>query len=159
MKRVLPLAPHDAGGQYIFRENGKRKYSILFVVVVMLSVIDLVFAVDSIPAVMGISSNKMVIYTSNIFAVLGLRSLFFLLRGAVDKFDYLQQGVSIVFIFIGVKMLAEHWISQWIGKSEQVVLSLLVIVLCITGSIIYSKYHDKPPKTKDPDGEHQDGQI
>jgi tellurite resistance protein TerC len=110
----------------------------LFVVVVMLSVIDLVFAVDSIPAVMGISTNKMVIYTSNIFAVLGLRSLFFLLRGAITKFDYLQQGIAIVLIFIGAKMLGEHWISQWVGKSQQVILSLLVIVLCITGSIVYS---------------------
>ncbi|ULT45583.1 Mur ligase domain-containing protein [Niabella defluvii] len=62
----------------------------------------------------------------------------FLLRGAITKFDYLQQGIAIVLIFIGAKMLAEHWISQWIGKSQQVVLSLLVIVLCITGSIVYS---------------------
>lgn len=143
MKKVLPLVPHDGGGRYIIKEDGKRRYTVLFVVVIMLSVIDLVFAVDSIPAVMGISKNNMVIYTSNIFAVLGLRSLFFLLRGAVNKFDYLQQGVAIVLIFIGVKMLAEHWISQWIGKTGQVILSLGVIVLCIVGSIIYSKYHDK----------------
>jgi tellurite resistance protein TerC len=138
MKKVLPLVPHDGGGRYFIKEEGKRRYTMLFVVVAMLSVIDLVFAVDSIPAVMGISTNKMVIYTSNIFAVLGLRSLFFLLRGAITKFDYLQQGIAIVLIFIGAKMLAEHWISQWIGKSQQVVLSLLVIVLCITGSIVYS---------------------
>ncbi|WP_346236424.1 TerC/Alx family metal homeostasis membrane protein [Niabella insulamsoli] len=150
MKRVLPLVPHDGGGKYIIKENGKRYYTMLFVVVIMLSVIDLVFAVDSIPAVMGISKNNMVIYTSNIFAVLGLRSLFFLLRGAVNKFDYLQQGVAIVLIFIGVKMLAEHWISQWIGKTEQVILSLGVIVLCIVGSIIYSKYHDKKKPLPDP---------
>ncbi|MGC4231745.1 MAG: TerC/Alx family metal homeostasis membrane protein [Niabella sp.] len=138
MKRVLPLVPHDGDGKYIIKEGGKRRYTVLFVVVVMLSVIDLVFAVDSIPAVMGISTNKMVIYTSNIFAVLGLRSLFFLLRGAVNKFDYLQQGIAIVLIFIGVKMLAEHWISQWMSKSQQVVLSLVVIVICIAGSIFYS---------------------
>ncbi|WP_114792291.1 TerC/Alx family metal homeostasis membrane protein [Niabella yanshanensis] len=138
MKKVLPLVPHDGGGRYIIKEDGKRRYTMLFVVVVMLSVIDLVFAVDSIPAVMGISTNKMVIYTSNIFAVLGLRSLFFLLRGAITKFDYLQQGIAIVLIFIGAKMLGEHWISQWIGKSQQVVVSLLVIVLCIAGSIVYS---------------------
>nr|WP_262915222.1 TerC/Alx family metal homeostasis membrane protein [Niabella ginsengisoli] len=148
IKRVLPIVPHDGGGKYVIKENGKRRYTMLFVVVIMLSVIDLVFAVDSIPAVMGISKNKMVIYTSNIFAVLGLRSLFFLLRGAVDKFDYLQQGVAIVLMFIGAKMLAEHWISQWIGKSAQVVISLAVIVLCIVGSIIYSKYHDKRKSLK-----------
>ncbi len=138
IKKVLPVVPHDGGGHYVIKEDGKRRYTMLFVVVIMLSVIDLVFAVDSIPAVMGISTNKMVIYTSNIFAVLGLRSLFFLLRGAITKFDYLQQGIAIVLIFIGAKMLGEHWISQWVGKSQQVVLSLLVIVLCIAGSIIYS---------------------
>lgn len=138
IKKVLPMVPHDGGGKYIIKEGGKRRYTILFVVVLMLSVIDLVFAVDSIPAVMGISTNKMVIYTSNIFAVLGLRSLFFLLRNAVSKFDYLQQGIAIVLVFIGVKMLAEHWLSQWMSDNQQVVLSLLVIVLCIAGSILYS---------------------
>lgn len=155
MKRVLPLVPHDGGGKYTIRLRGKRRYTMLFVVVVMLSVIDLVFAVDSIPAVMGISTNKMVIYTSNIFAVLGLRSLFFLLRGAVNKFDYLQQGIAIVLIFIGVKMLGEHWISEWIGKSQQVVLSLAVIVLCIAGSIFYSIIKKK----KEVPGEVENGSI
>jgi len=70
--------------------------------------------------------------------VLGLRSLFFVLRGAISKFDYLQQGIAIVLIFIGAKMLGEHWISLWLSKSQQVVVSLLVIVLCIAGSIVYS---------------------
>ena len=138
MKKVLPLAPHDGNGKFVVREDGKKKYTILFVVVVMLAAIDLVFALDSIPAVMGISQDRMVIYTSNIFAVLGLRSLFFLLRGAVNKFDYLQQGIAIVLVFIGIKMLGEHWISQWIDKQAQVFISLGVIVVCIAGSILYS---------------------
>src|SRR5688572_26714823 len=116
LKRILPLVPHDGDGKYIVREGGKRKYTTLFVVIVMLAAIDLVFALDSIPAVMGISQDKLVIYTSNIFAVLGLRSLFFLLRGAVSKFDYLQQGIAIVLAFIGVKMLAQKWINQWMDK-------------------------------------------
>jgi tellurite resistance protein TerC len=90
-------------GGYRIVENGKPVYTTLFVVVIMLAAIDLVFALDSIPAVMGISQDKLVIYTSNIFAVLGLRSLFFLLRGAVSKFDYLQQGIAIVLVFIGIK--------------------------------------------------------
>jgi tellurite resistance protein TerC len=117
------------------------------VVVIMLAFIDLVFALDSIPAVMGIVDTKtdgyqsmarMVIYTSNIFAVLGLRSLFFLLRGAVSKFDYLQQGIAIVLVFIGIKMLCEHWINQWIDKQVQVFISLGVILVCIFGAILYS---------------------
>ena len=146
LKKYLPLASHDGNGKFVVKENGKPVYTTLFVVVILLASIDLVFALDSIPAVMGISKDKLVIYTSNIFAVLGLRSLFFLLRGAVNKFDYLQQGIAIVLIFIGVKMLGEHFIDQWIDKNLQTVLSLLVILVCISGSIGYSIYFDKKGK-------------
>ncbi|MBP7558445.1 MAG: hypothetical protein KA821_19370 [Chitinophagaceae bacterium] len=154
LKKVLPLVPHDGNGKYWIRENGKRKYTILFVVILMLAAIDLVFALDSIPAVMGISRDKLVIYTSNIFAVLGLRSLFFLLRGAVSKFDYLQQGIAIVLVFIGIKMLAEHWINDWVDKPTQVFISLGVILVCISGSIFYSIFMKK--KGVPPDAEETD---
>ena len=143
MKKFLPLVPHDGGGKYIIREKGKPVYTTLFAVVIMLAAIDVVFAVDSIPAVMGISRDKLIIYTSNIFAVLGLRSLFFLLRGAVSKFDYLQQGIAIVLVFIGLKMLGEHWINQWIDKTIQVFISLGVITTFISGSIFYSIFVNK----------------
>jgi tellurite resistance protein TerC len=149
IKRLLPIVPHDGGGKYVVVENGKRKYTILFVVVLMLAAIDLVFALDSIPAVMGISTDKLVIYTSNIFAVLGLRSLFFLLRGAVSKFDFLQQGIAIVLVFIGLKMLGEYWINQWLDKTTQVFISLGVILVCISGSIFYSIFVDKKGLPKD----------
>ena len=143
LKKYLPLASHDGEGKYVIKENGKPIYTSLFVVVILLASIDLVFALDSIPAVMGISRDKMVIYTSNIFAVLGLRSLFFLLRGAVSKFDYLQHGIAIVLVFIGLKMLGEHWISQWIDNETQVFISLGVILVCISGSIFYSIFMDR----------------
>lgn len=139
LKSFLPLVPNDGGGKYIMRsKTGRPAYTTLFVVVIMLAAIDLVFALDSIPAVMGISKDKMVIYTSNIFAVLGLRSLFFLLRGAVNKFDYLQQGIAIVLIFIGIKMLAEYYINQYVSKNAQTFISLGVILACIGGSILFS---------------------
>ena len=143
LKRFFPLVPHDGDGRFTVKENGKKFYTTLFVVVVMLAAIDLVFALDSIPAVMGISRDKMVIYTSNIFAVLGLRSLFFLLRGAVSKFDYLPQGIAIVLVFIGLKMLGEYWINQWVDKTIQVFISLGVIFTCISGSIFYSIFMTK----------------
>jgi len=152
IKKFLPLIPGDHQGKYIVRdETGKRRYTILFVVVVMLAVIDLVFALDSIPAIMGIVDNspahradaQLVIYTSNIFAVLGLRSLFFLLRSAVSKFDYLQQGIAIVLTFIGLKMLAAHWIDKWIDKQTQVFISLGIIMVCLSGSIAYSIFMQK----------------
>ncbi len=99
----------------------------------MLATTDIVFAVDSIPAVMGISTHVLVIYTSNIFAILGLRSLFFLLKGAVDKFSHLQQGIAFVLIFIGLKMLVEIF-----NIKVPVYVSLLVIVVSIAASMVYS---------------------
>jgi tellurite resistance protein TerC len=71
------------------------------------------------------------------------------LRGAVSKFDYLQQGIAIVLLFIGVKMLAEHWINQWLSKEVQVLISLGVIVMCIGGSVLYSISHQKKGTPKD----------
>lgn len=138
VKRIFPLTNSDGNGKLWIKENGKRVYTTLFVVVMMLASIDLVFALDSIPAVMGISRDKMVIYTSNIFAVLGLRSLFFLLKGAVAKFDYLQEGIAIVLIFIGLKMLGAHWLEEWFDATTLVFISLGVIIACITISILLS---------------------
>ena len=104
---------------------------------------------------MGISKDPLVIYTSNIFAVLGLRSLFFLLRGAVSKFDYLQQGIAIVLIFIGAKMLAEHYINEWIDKNTQIVISLGVILVCISGSVFYSLFMKKKGTPADEEDDSQ----
>jgi TerC family integral membrane protein len=133
MKKILPIYPEDVSGRFTVVKDGKRFFTQVFVVVVLLATTDIVFALDSIPAVFAISQDKMVIYTSNIFAVLGLRSLFFLLQGAVNQFQYLQQGIAIVLIFIGAKMLSEAvhvYVPVWI--------SLMVIVVCIVGSILYS---------------------
>ena len=115
----------------------------------MLAFIDIVFALDSIPAIMGLVDNseahradaQLVIYTSNIFAVLGLRSLFFLLRSAVSKFDYLQQGIAIVLAFIGLKMLCAHWINQWIDKTTQVFISLGIILVCLIWVDLLFNFH------------------
>ena len=146
LKKFLPITSEDGHGKFMIPVNGRPMYTSLFVVVVLLAAIDLVFALDSIPAVMGISMNSLVIYTSNIFAILGLRSLFFLLRGAVNEFEHLQQGIAIVLIFIGVKMLGEHYINMVMDKNTQVLLSLLVIVFSITGSILYSIFSNRQKK-------------
>ena len=133
LRKLLPLVHDDGGGRFTVRRDGKKYYTSIFVVVVMLATTDIVFALDSIPAVFGISTHRVVIYTSNIFAVLGLRSLFFLLRGAVGKFAYLQQGIAIVLVFIGLKMLVEFF-----NIHVPVVISLLVILVCLVTSIVYS---------------------
>lgn len=144
LRRILPVTYEDAGGRFSKMINGKRYYTILFIVIIMLATTDIVFALDSIPAVFAITQNKMIIYTSNIFAVLGLRSLFFLLRGAVSKFDYLQQGIALVLIFIGTKMLMEYF-----NVHISVFVSLGVILICLLSSIIFSIYHKKIDIPKD----------
>ncbi|WEK36386.1 MAG: TerC/Alx family metal homeostasis membrane protein [Candidatus Pseudobacter hemicellulosilyticus] len=150
LRRFLPITLDDMGGRYIVKTaNGKRLYTSLFVVVIMLATTDIVFAVDSIPAVMVISKDILVVYTSNIFAILGLRSLFFLLKGAADKFSHLQQGIAFVLIFIGIKMLIEYF-----GIHVPVYISLLVIVTSITASIVYSLNVANRTKAKAPVQEH-----
>ena len=140
MKKFMRITNVEPNGRFIIVHNNKAYFTTLSMVVIMLGLIDIVFALDSIPAVFSIipdPNKKLLIYSSNIFAVLGLRSLFFLLRGAASKFDFLQQGIAIVLFFIGVKMLITEWIHipVWI--------SLLVIVFCISGSIFYSVYHKR----------------
>src|SRR5215207_8926827 len=133
INRFFPIIHEDISGKLVVKRNGKRFYTNMFVVILMLATTDIVFALDSIPAVFAISQERIVIYTSNIFAVLGLRSLFFLLRGAVTKFQYLQQGIAIVLIFIGLKMLVEYF-----NIRVPIYISLMMIVICLGGSIVYS---------------------
>lgn len=157
VSKMVPIVPNEGGGRFFIKRNGKRFYTTLFIVVIMLGFIDIVFAIDSIPAVMGIVDTKtvayqdtarLVIYTSNIFAVLGLRSLFFLLRGAVNKFQYLPKGIAIVLVFIGVEMLAEHWISEWFDTTTKSFISLAFICICLGSAMLYSVFVDKKEKKK-----------
>lgn len=135
LKKMLPLTHDSSSGKFTMMIDGKRRYTMLFVVMIMLAATDIVFALDSIPAVFAITQNRMVVYTSNVFAVLGLRSLFFLLRSAVEKFKYLKEGIAIVLIFIGLKMLISYF-----GINFPVIVSLLAIVVCLGGSIVFSIY-------------------
>jgi tellurite resistance protein TerC len=146
MRKFMRTTDEEPHGKFIIKRNNKVYFTKLSMVVVMLGLIDIVFALDSIPAVFSIipdPDKKLLIYSSNIFAVLGLRSLFFLLRGAASKFDYLQQGIAVVLVFIGIKMLVEKWVHLpvWV--------SLLVIVFCITSSIFYSIYHKRKGAPED----------
>ncbi len=138
LKRFLPLIAEDGEGKLVIKRDGKKYYTTIFVVIILLATTDIVFALDSIPAVFGISQEKIVIYTSNIFAVLGLRSLFFLLRGAVDKFSYLPKGIATVLVFVGLKMT-----SELIHVKIPTYISLIVILICIGGSILLSMAANK----------------
>lgn len=138
LKKFVRLTSEDNKGKMTMMIDGKKHYTSIFVVVMMLATTDVVFAIDSIPAVFAISQDRLVVYSSNIFAVLGLRSLFFLLQGAINKFAHLQQGIAIVLIFIGIKMLGEDLITRYVNKGSLVYISLVVILVCIAGSIVYS---------------------
>lgn len=146
--RILPITYKDTEGKYFTKIKGKTYLTTLSIVVLVIAVTDIVFAVDSIPTVVSLvrdspttpftDTDIMIIYSSNIFAILGLRSLFFLLQGMADKFEFLQQGIALVLVFIGLKMLVEYFhINIPIG------VSLAVIVLSVSLSIFYSIYYDK----------------
>lgn len=148
IRKYLRLTTIEPNGKYIIKRSGKVYFTTLSIVVFMLAAIDIVFALDSIPTVVSIVREQahipfspddvLVIYSSNIFAILGLRALFFLLKGAVNKFDFLQQGIAVVLVFIGIKMLVEYF-----DIHISIYISLAVIVVCLAVSIIYSIYHDR----------------
>ncbi len=141
MKKYFRTTNEEPNGRFFIKKNNKTYLTRLTMVVIMLGLIDIVFAIDSIPAVFSIipdPADKLLIYSSNIFAVLGLRSLFFLLQGAASKFDYLQHGIAVVLIFIGAKMLVEKWVHIPVWAS------LMVIVVCIGGSVMYSVFYNEP---------------
>jgi len=153
-QKLLRVSPAEPNGQYFVRHNNKLFLTQLSLVVLMLGATDIVFALDSIPTVVSLvrdnpripfsSADILVIYSSNIFAILGLRSLFFLLKGAVNEFDFLQQGIAIVLAFIGVKMLIEYF-----DIHIPILVSLGVIVVCLGGSILYSHFHDRQAAKKE----------
>lgn len=132
-RRYLPITQDDHGGKFVVRESGRLMFTPLFLVIVLIETTDLIFAVDSIPAAFAITQNEFLVYTSNIFAVMGLRAMFFLLAGIIDKFYLLQKGLSIILFFIGAKMLLEIF-DIHIG----VYTSFSVIIATLTLSIILS---------------------
>jgi len=126
------LSGDHVSGQIIYRVKSKHIPTLLFIVLLMIETTDIIFAVDSIPAALGVSKNAFILYSSNIMAVLGLRALYFVLLSIMDKFWLLKYGIGLVLTFIGVKMLGEHWIH--ISSN----LSLFVTLGLLTGSIILS---------------------
>lgn len=131
--RFLPIARHYDGEKFFTTVNGKKTGTLLLLVLVVVEVTDLVFAVDSIPAIFAITTDTFIVYTSNVFAILGLRSMYFLLAGVVDKFRYLRTGLAIVLTFIGVKML--------LGAANihiPIKFSLGFVALALVGSVVAS---------------------
>jgi tellurite resistance protein TerC len=134
------MTDNEMGGQFVARINGRLMFTPLFLVIALIETTDLMFAVDSIPAAFAITQNEFLIYTSNIFAVLGLRAMFFLLAGIIDRFYLLQKGLSIILFFIGAKMLLEIGEGYLPDSLTHIrpELSFSIIILTLTLSIVFS---------------------
>ena len=142
-RRIFPLTDRLHGASFLVRESGVLKATPLFLCLVIIEMTDLVFAVDSVPAVFGVTREPLIVFTSNMFAILGLRSLYFLLAGLVEVFHFLKYGLGCVLIFVGLKMTAFHW---WLPHELSIETSLLVIFVLLAGSILASVLvpHQKP---------------
>lgn len=132
LKKIMPISKEMDGGKFLTMQNAKRAATPMFVALLMIEFTDLVFALDSIPAVLAISKDMFIVYTSNIFAILGLRSLYFALAGMMGNFVYLKYGLSAVLAFVGTKMLISGYYHV------DILVSLGVIVGCLGLSIIAS---------------------
>jgi tellurite resistance protein TerC len=139
-QRFVPLTSRYRGKRFFVRDGGQVKATPLMLVLVVVEATDVVFAVDSIPAVFGVTRNAFIVFTSNIFAILGLRALYFLLAGLMHKFRFLSYGLGLVLVFVGAKMLLHDWIEIPIEASLGVVLGIL------TAAIALSLLRPAPPK-------------
>ena len=131
-RKFFPVTDSYAGGKFILRQNNRWVITPLFLVLATIETTDIAFATDSIPAIFALTRDTMIIYTSNIFAVLGLRALYFVVAGFMKQFQYLKYGLSLVLGFIGVKMLIDRWVTV------PITVSLVVIFCVIALSVFFS---------------------
>jgi tellurite resistance protein TerC len=129
ISKHIRLTREYRGQRFFVRENGKRYATPLFLVLLVVEITDVTFAVDSIPAIFGITRDPFIVFTSNVFAILGLRAVYFLLAGVLDKFAYLKIALALVLIFIGGKMIAEPWLHISVGVSLGVVIGMLAVAV------------------------------
>ncbi|HEY8961140.1 MAG TPA: hypothetical protein VIM57_02980, partial [Luteolibacter sp.] len=152
VRRVIPIT-HDYRGQGFFVKEAPRRGEAarwmatpLFVVLVLVETTDLIFAVDSIPAIFAITADPFLVFTSNVFAILGLRSLYFALAGMIAKFRYLKPALSLVLMLVGVKMLAAKWLKLWLGDSFNLTVLGVILAILATGvitSLIVGKHDEE----------------
>lgn len=143
IEKILPISRTATGPSLIVREGGRRLATPLLLVVIVLETTDLVFAVDSIPAVFGVTRDPFLVYTSNVCAILGLRAFYFLLAGILPYFRHLDEGLAIVLMFLGASMLAERWIHIPTGVSLAIVASVIAVAVLV--SIVAAR---KSPQTE-----------
>jgi len=131
-KKVFPTSPQFHGDKFFVRLNGVLTMTPLFITLVFVEFSDLVFAIDSIPAIIGITNDPFIVFTSNVFAILGLRALYFALKGFADIFHYLKYGLSLILIFIGVKMLIAHVYHVPVSLTMAVIFGILTVSVIVS---------------------------
>jgi len=134
-KKFVPVTPQLHGQKFFVRENGKLFATPLFIALLFLELTDIIFAVDSVPAIFALTKEPMIVFTSNIFAILGLRAMYFMLAGAVDKFHLLKYGLAFVLVFVGLKMV---WLNDAFGGKFPISWSLGIILSTILISVLAS---------------------
>ena len=133
--KFFAIHPKYEGNNFFHKINGKRFITPLFLVLLIVEFTDLIFAVDSIPAIFAVTKDAYIVFFSNIFAIMGLRSMFFLLINIIHKFHYLKTGLAFLLTFIGIKMLAHHYLKEWGFTTEH---SLFIILFILTASVVAS---------------------
>lgn len=138
--RYFKVTPKLDGGKFFHMENGVKYMTPLFLVLLVIEFTDLIFAVDSIPAIFSVTKDPYIVFFSNIFAVLGLRSMFFLLVNIIHKFHYLKVGLAFLLVFIGAKMLLHSWLKEWgFTTSHSLIIILLILATSIVASLVFPK--------------------
>jgi tellurite resistance protein TerC len=136
--RYFPVTHEYDEDKFITNVGGRKTGTLLLLVLITVEVTDLVFALDSIPAILGVTTDRFIVYTSNVFAIMGLRSFFFLLAGVVEKFHFLKIGLSTVLMLIGVKMMAENWLIMAFDKKTVTLGSLALVATILASSVVAS---------------------
>lgn len=140
LKKVFRVHPQIEGQKFFFKKEGLTYVTPLFLALIFLELTDIIFAVDSVPAIFALTKEPLIVFTSNIFAILGLRSMYFMLSGAMDKFAYIKYGLASVLIFVGLKMV---WLNEAFGGKFPISWSLTIIATLIGSSILASIVIDK----------------
>ena len=141
LRRLMPVTPALHGQRFFVRSGGVLHATPLLVALLFLEATDVIFAVDSVPAIFALTNEPLIVFTSNIFAILGLRALYFMLAGAVDKFHMLKYGLAVVLVFVGLKMV---WLNDLFGGKFPITLSLGIITAVIAVSVVASLLFPKP---------------
>lgn len=149
-RRVFPFTSAYHGPHFLAIENGRKMLTPLLLCLLLIETSDVVFAVDSIPAVFTVTADPFLVFTSNIFAILGLRSLYFALAGMVEQFRYLKVSLALVLAVVGLKMIGSPWINQLAGRYGSLYLLIVVAALLLLGiaaSLLFAQRHDADPHT------------